>query len=134
MARRPQSDWQSRAAALLNGGRVGRNPVPPSSAARVREAADLSQQFTGRKAEVSASVDASRELGLPLRRGEKIAMLAFGELLAVEYETERDGKVERYRHAFRKRSRPLLAARHDVKRIYIVGGRYRFTDRGIVDD
>jgi hypothetical protein len=120
-------------AALANKRHVERNPVPPSSAARIREGADLFKQFTGHDAELQDAGDAARELGLPIRRNEKIPMLAFGELLAVEYETVRDGKTERYRHSFRKESRPLLAARHDGKRIFIVGGRYRFTDRGITD-
>jgi hypothetical protein len=61
-------------------------------------------------------------------------LFAFGELLEVRYRTVRDGREEHYKHAFRKQSRPLLAARHDGKRIYIVGGRYRFTESGINDD
>jgi hypothetical protein len=125
----------AQAAQALHGERKTRtNPVPPSSAVRVREAAKLFRDFTGHDAEITSRVDAARELGLPVRKGQKIPLLAFGELLAVEYETIRDNVTERYRHAFRKSSRPLIAARHDGKRIYIVGGRYRFTERGIVDE
>jgi hypothetical protein len=112
----------------------GRNPVPPSSASKRAQAAELFKEFSGHDAEITSRVDAGRELGLPIRKGGEIPLLAFGELLAVEYETIRDGVTERYRHAFRKASRPLLAARHDGERLYIVGGRYRFTDRGIVDE
>jgi hypothetical protein len=79
-------------------------------------------------------LDAGRALGLPIAKGAKIPLLAFGELLEVKYRTTRDGQTELYRHPFRASSRPLLAARHDGSRVYIVGGRYRFTDRGIVDE
>ena len=114
--------------------RMGANPVPFGSASKRTQAAELFKEFTGHDAHAERAGDAARELGLPIRRGGEIPLVAFGELLAVEYETIRDGVTERYRHAFRKSSRPLLAARHDGERIYIVGGRYRFTDRGIVDD
>lgn len=56
-----------------------------------------------------------------------------GHIDAIEYETVRDGKTEFYRHKFKKKSRPLLYAAHDGSRIGIVGGRYEFTNRGIVD-
>jgi hypothetical protein len=46
---------------------------------------------------------------------------------------ERDGVVERYRHLFRTADRPLLAL-SDVDQILVLGGRYRWTELGIVDD
>ena len=49
------------------------------------------------------------------------------------YTTERDGNVEKYIHKFKKSSRPLLAASFDGKNLLLLGGAFRFTDRGIVD-
>lgn len=56
-----------------------------------------------------------------------------GSLDAVCYTTVRDGVTEKYIHRFRKASRPLLASSHDGKSLLILGGGYRFTERGIVD-
>lgn len=57
----------------------------------------------------------------------------FGMCDAIEYETVRDGNIEYYRHEFKKSSRPILISDYDGNSIAIVGGNYRFTDRGIVD-
>lgn len=57
--------------------------------------------------------------------------LAFGTLVELTYQSERDGRL--YRHTFRKSSRPLVVASPDGKQLQIVGGRFAFTDRGIVD-
>lgn len=59
--------------------------------------------------------------------------LAIGKLVAVIYASDRDGTLKHYRHDFNSTSRPLLVASHDGKQLLIVGGRYRFTNRGIVD-
>jgi hypothetical protein len=56
-----------------------------------------------------------------------------GTLDAVLYTTVRDGITESYQHKFKKNSQPLLCSTHDGKQLVIVGGRYRFTNRGIVD-
>lgn len=60
-------------------------------------------------------------------------MLLIGELDGVLYTTRRDGKRESYIHKFKKNSRPLLASSHDGKQIYIIGGRYEFSEAGIID-
>lgn len=60
-------------------------------------------------------------------------VIEIGSLDTVEYTTRRGGKIEHYRHEFREKSRPLLAVSEDGKQLMIVGGRYRFTERGIVD-
>ena len=59
--------------------------------------------------------------------------LVVGEMDGVLYTTVRDGKEERYIHEFKKRSRPLLVSSHDGESLHIIGGRYEFTERGIVD-
>jgi hypothetical protein len=59
--------------------------------------------------------------------------LLVGPCLGIMYETVRDGVREQYVHRFRRNSRPHLAASHDGKFLILLGGAYRFTDRGIVD-
>ena len=60
--------------------------------------------------------------------------VAIGNVLGISYSTKRDGVNENYYHAFRNvNSRPLLVTSHDGKQLYLIGGSYSFTDRGIVD-
>ncbi len=92
-------------------------------ARQLDRADDLLNAFAGRSArEVLAVKDK------PLKTG-----LVVGDCLGVMYETTRDGQKEKYCHEFKKNSRPLLVADFDGSRIGIVGGRYRFTERGIED-
>ena len=56
-----------------------------------------------------------------------------GECDGVLYTTVRDGVTERYIHEFRKADKPLLCVSPDGRQILLVGGRYRFTEAGIVD-
>lgn len=58
---------------------------------------------------------------------------AIGHIEAVEYRTTHGGKLELYRHDFQKGSRPLLCSSGDGKQLLLLGGHYKFTDRGIVD-
>lgn len=60
-------------------------------------------------------------------------VLAVGPLIGMIYEAKRDGKVQSYIHKFAKHARPLFAASHDGRQLYMLGGAYTFTDRGIVD-
>lgn len=50
------------------------------------------------------------------------------------YRADRGDGEHNYFHRFAKKSRPLLISKHDGSQIGIVGGQYRFTERGIVDD
>lgn len=61
------------------------------------------------------------------------AVVAIGYVDAVSYETLREGKLQRFRHAFAKHARPLLCASPDGRRLLMLGGAFRFTERGIVD-
>ena len=61
------------------------------------------------------------------------AVVVIGECDGVLYTTRRDGKMESYIHRFKARSRPLLCSSADGKTLYLLGGAYRFTDRGIID-
>lgn len=62
-----------------------------------------------------------------------VAGWEMGPLIGVAYEAKRDGKRERYFHEFKKSARPKLIAKDDGSRLYIDGGRYKVTDRGIED-
>lgn len=92
-------------------------------AKKVHRAARLYENFTGHQAQYVESV----QLEAP-----DVVML-IGELDAVLYSCTRDGKLEHYKHDFRKSSRPLLVSNSDGTALFIVGGRYKFTSRGIVD-
>jgi hypothetical protein len=107
--------------------------VRPSSRARGRargrndleRAADLFERFTGH--------DAQNETRVTVPPLPKVAAV-IGECDGLLYTTVRDGQTERYIHKFRKADRPLLCVAPDGRQILLVGGRYRFTEAGIVDD
>lgn len=107
--------------------------VPPSSRARrpprqgddITRAADLYERFTGHDAQ-----NATRVQVQPLPR----VAAVIGPCDGVLYTTVRDGRTEKYIHKFRKADKPLLCVSPDGLRILLVGGRYRFTSAGIVDD
>lgn len=106
--------------------------VPPSSRSHVRRrakssaqrAALLAERFTGHDAEILADIEVD-----PLPD----AVAVIGECDAVCYTTVRDGRRESYIHEFRSRDKPLLAVSPDGRRLLLIGGRYLFTERGIVD-
>lgn len=134
------ADWDCDMPALLKKKHVSknvrkstrRNPVPASSRAgasrRVRDeieqAADLYERFSGHDPEAIGRVTVPR---LP-RVG-----VAIGEVDGILYSTIRDGKLEKYIHKFHKRDRPLFVVSPDGKQLFLIGGNYSFTERGIVD-
>jgi hypothetical protein len=87
-------------------------------------AARLYKRFTGHDAEPLADVRAPR---VP-RVG-----LVVGECDGILYTTVRDGEKERYIHRFHAGERPLLVVSPDGKQLMLIGGRFTFTERGIVD-
>lgn len=92
-------------------------------AAELDKADNLLNDFSGHRAREVVAVKEP-----PFKTG-----LVVGEVLGVMYSAVRDGTKINYCHEFRAKSRPLLAANSDGSRIQFVGGRYEFTDRGIVD-
>lgn len=96
----------------------------PSRRGAADEAARRFEEFTGH-----AATKEFRIQQRPIRTG-----LAVGKLVGVMYEATRDGATDKYFHRFKKSSQPLLIANHDGSTLGIVGGRFRFTDRGIVDE
>lgn len=108
--------------------------VPPSSRARtrgplsksaqVRKAANLYERFSGHEAEEAGRV---RVPPIP-----KVGV-AIGTMDFVGYTTVRDGVTEKYIHKFAASDKPLFVVSPDGKALYLIGGRYTFTERGIVD-
>jgi len=99
------------------------NPVPPSSRVEISKAAELYRDFTGHNpAEIG-------KVKLPSHK----AGMVIGDCDGILYTTVRDGETESYIHKFKKRARPLLIASSDGKTLYLLGGAFSFTERGIVD-
>jgi hypothetical protein len=93
----------------------------------------------------SRSLAAARRLGEaftghPYNRAIKVRQkpatgprVAIGPVTGIMYLAKRDGRTEQYLHKFAPRSRPLLVTLSDGTRLELLGGAFRFTDRGIVD-
>ena len=60
--------------------------------------------------------------------------LKIGKCLGIMYETVRDGRVEAYVHEFKPTAQPQLVVSSNGKQLMLIGGRYRFTHQGIVDN
>ena len=56
-----------------------------------------------------------------------------GHVGAIDYRTTHGRKLTLYRHAFAAGSRPLLCVSPDGRQLFLLGGNYKFTERGIVD-
>lgn len=65
--------------------------------------------------------------------GNDVAGYRMGDVVGIAYEATRDGKTDQYFHRFKKNARPALVSRSDGKKLYITGGKYHVTDRGIED-
>lgn len=61
------------------------------------------------------------------------AAIAVGHVDYIGYTTTHGKKVVAYEHKFRNGSRPLLCASADGKQLLLMGGRFTFTELGIVD-
>lgn len=61
------------------------------------------------------------------------AVAVIGHVEAIKYRTTHGGKTELYEHPFQEGSRPLLVVSSDGRQLLLLGGRYKFTSRGIVD-
>jgi len=92
---------------------------------QIERAADLYERFTGHDA---------LELGRVKVPAMPAVGVAIGEVDGILYSTIRDGVLEKYIHKFRKSDRPLFVVSPDGKVLYLLGGDYNFTERGIVDE
>lgn len=92
-------------------------------APRIQRAARLYEDFTG---------DEPRYVE-PVKIEVPAVVMLVGECDGILYSCHRDGKLEHYQHKFRKSSRPLLVSNETGSALFLIGGSYSFTDRGIVD-
>jgi hypothetical protein len=61
------------------------------------------------------------------------ALAVMGQVEFLGYMTTHAGKTHLYVHQFAQGSRPTFAAGTRRNQAFLIGGRYRVTDRGIVD-
>ena len=104
--------------------RAGKSMIRGASKTQLARAADLYERFSGHQAEAIGKI---RVPDIP-----KIGV-AIGEIDGVLYTTVRDGVTEKYIHKFHKNDKPLFVVSPDGKSMYLIGGNYTFTERGIVD-
>lgn len=90
---------------------------------KVKQANDLFKSFSGMDTEHRKKIKTKTH----------DVVMQIGKLDGVLYTTVRDGAIEKYVHKFRPKSKPILGVSHDGKRLYVIGGKYQFTDRGIED-
>jgi hypothetical protein len=88
------------------------------------KAAKLYENFTGHGGEVIAKVPSPK---MPK------ALAIIGEIDGIMYTTVRDGQHEKYIHKFKKSARPMFCVSPDGRQIFLLGGEYHFTERGIID-
>lgn len=101
-----------------------KNPVPETKRTQTKKAATLYTDFTGHDASERIYVDKPE---IP------DVLLCVGEIDFIGYTTVRDGVIERYKHDFKKKARPLFCVTPDGQQIVLLGGAYDFTERGIID-
>jgi hypothetical protein len=104
--------------------RLRQRSAPPALGVQARRAAALYQRFTKQKAEPFGYVD--------MPAAPKAAAI-MGYCDAIEYTTQREGTMQLFRHKFHRKDAPLLCVGPTGAPILMVGGVYRWTDRGIVD-
>jgi hypothetical protein len=86
-------------------------------------AAQLYSDFSGHEAQALDTV----RVNLPA------VAIAIGRCDGILYTTVRDGAKEKYIHRFKAKAAPALACSPDGKQLYLIGGNYAFTERGIID-
>ena len=102
------------------------NPAAPARdhAAELDAAAALQESFNGHPPRLVRNLTIPKPPRIVAR---------IGLLRAVIYDAVRGGRSETYIHKFRKQARPTFAVSHDGRQLFMIGGSYNFTDRGIVD-
>lgn len=95
-----------------------------SRSALIRQASNLYERFSGHEA-----LECGRIKVPPF----PAVGVAIGKIDGVMYTTVRDGVIEKYIHKFHAGDEPLFVVSPNGKRLFMIGGRYDFTERGIVD-
>lgn len=103
--------------------RLGVAKKNPSRRAEATKAAHALEEFTGAPARLSR------------RKAPKTAKAGWelGRVASISYIATRDGEQAEYVHKFKRRSRPQLVSSADGSQLYMLGGAYSITDRGIED-
>ena len=90
----------------------------------VRRAASLYKSFREREPRVAKSV----RVRLPR------AVMVMGHVDFIGYTTTHENnRAVHYKHSFARGTKPLLCAGVGRNQLFLIGGRYRVTGRGIVD-
>ncbi len=91
---------------------------------RYARAAQAFEDFTGHKPRrvTKAQLQATDAAGWKM-----------GPTVGIAYEAVRDGVKRQYFHEFEPHARPALVSRDDGKQLFLVGGNYTVTNRGIED-
>jgi hypothetical protein len=91
---------------------------------QIAQAKRLYEKFTGHTADECGSVKVPKVPPVGV---------CIGDIDGVLYTTVRDGKVEKYIHKFRAKDKPLFVVSPDGTQLWLIGGAYDFTERGIID-
>ncbi len=105
--------------------------VPPSSKAGTRrpartaieKVANKYRRFTGHEVDLAEKVQIP-----PLPK----VVTAIGPCDGIMYSCIRDGKFQSFIHKFAQKDAPLMCITETGK-LFLVGGNYRFTERGLMD-
>lgn len=96
----------------------------PSVRDEMRRAEKLAREFSGHRPTKISRV--------PVKPASRVRLDA-GKVTGIMYLARRDGETKEYLHRFAPGSRPSLTVTPDGKRLELLGGAFRFTERGIVD-
>lgn len=102
-----------------------KNPLPAFKRKDIEAGKRLGERFSGHRFD---------KLRIARRRTPGTVRVEIGAVSGIMYLAKRDGKVGQYFHRFAAGSRPLLTVSPDGKTLELLGGAFRFTERGIVDD
>lgn len=92
-----------------------------------QEAIELFRKFREREPKKISFLKEGLDFVIPT------AVMPLGHLEYVGYLTSHGRRPQNYHHDFAPGSRPLLCAGSGDNELYLLGGRYRVTERGIVD-
>jgi hypothetical protein len=90
----------------------------------VRRGAKLYEDFSGHKARIVGKLKKPK---IP------DVLVNVGLVDFIGYTTVQDGRKEKYIHKFKPRAKPLFCVTPNGDYIYLLEGKYEFTEQGIVD-
>lgn len=90
----------------------------------IKRGAKLYEDFSGHKAEI---VGRLKKPKIP------DVLVNVGIIDFIGYTTVQDGREEKFIHKFKVHAKPLFCVTPDGEHIFLLEGRYEFTEQGIVD-